>query len=209
MSKVIFTSQGYFCLARSKVENNPKRFLGNITKNVWDHFRVTIPQWPWDGCHRTIKFPIVHTHLLFEIIWCIQRKKLKVQQLKGKIVSALFHTLSTFSHFPHFLHTFSTLFPHIFTLFPPGLPLKIKTSLKRIKENNKKNTKASCTLVVARLSSSNVCTGVRSHYLKAFLGNSIFALEPLPEDSLSKSRPWGLETRMLTLGCCFAPPSCR
>ena len=28
ISKVIFTSQGCFCLARSKVKNNPKRFLG-------------------------------------------------------------------------------------------------------------------------------------------------------------------------------------
>ena len=63
-------------------------------------------------------------------------EKTKGQQLKGKIVSALFHT-----------------FPHFFTLFPLGLSLKIKLSLKRIKENKKKLTKPFCTLVVARLSS--------------------------------------------------------
>ena len=39
---------------------------------------------------------------------------------KGKIVSALFHT-----------------FPHSFPRFPPGLALKIKPFLKRIKENKR------------------------------------------------------------------------
>ena len=76
-------------------------------------------------------------------------RKTKGQHLKGKIVSALFHT---FWHFPHF--------PHFSRIFPPGFFLELRgftTVLvqreeKRIKENEKKKTKPFCTLVVARLS---------------------------------------------------------
>ena len=69
---------------------------------------------------------------------CKRKKYLyKGQQLKGKIVSGLFHT-----------------FPHFLALSPPGLSLKIKPSLKIRKENQKNKTKLFCTLVVARLSSS-------------------------------------------------------
>ena len=68
----------------------------------------------------------------------IQRKT-KGQQLKGKIVSALFHT------FPHF--------SHFFRIFLPGLLLKLWLFL----ENMKEKTKPFCTLVVARLSSSKEC----------------------------------------------------
>ena len=83
------------------------------------------------------------------------QRKTKGQQLKGKIVSALFHT---FWHFPALFHTFS----EFFRIFPPGLFLKVKGfyysfSSKRRKENKrekKKKTKSFCTLVVARLSSS-------------------------------------------------------
>ena len=51
-----------------------------------------------------------------------------------------------------------------FTLYrtsPPGLPLKLKPFLKRIKEKTKK-TKPFRTLVVARLSSSKVWSSLRS-----------------------------------------------
>ena len=48
----------------------------------------------------------------------IQRKT-KGQQLKGKIVSALFHT---FGHFSTHFHTFS----EFFRIFPPGFFLRIK-----------------------------------------------------------------------------------
>ena len=71
-------------------------------------------------------------------------RKTKGQQLKGKIVSALSHT---FSHF-------STLFTR-FQNFSPRTSLKIKAVSK---ENNKKQTKPFCTLVVARLSSSKEST---------------------------------------------------
>ena len=67
-------------------------------------------------------------------------RKTKRQQLKGKIVSALFHT------FPHF----STLFLTFFTLVQkvtPRTSLKIKACLW---ENKKKKTRPFCTLVVAR-----------------------------------------------------------
>ena len=47
------------------------------------------------------------------------RRKTKGQQLKGKIVSALFHTFWQFS--PH-VHTFS----EFFRIFPPRLFLRIK-----------------------------------------------------------------------------------
>ena len=67
------------------------------------------------------------------------QRKTQGQQLKGKIVSALSHTSHTF--------------PHFFTLFPPGLSLKIKPFLKRRKENKKKNTEtilhvSCCTFVI-------------------------------------------------------------
>ena len=83
----------------------------------------------------------------------IQRKT-NGQQLKGKIVSAPFHT---FWHFSTLFHTFS----EFFRILPPGLFLRIKGfyccfSSKRIKENKKKKTKPFCTLVVPRLSSSDL-----------------------------------------------------
>ena len=69
-------------------------------------------------------------------------RKTKGQQLKGKIVSALFS---------HFLFHFSTRVNHTFSEFSPRTSLKIKAfSL----DNKKKRTKPCCTLVVARLSSS-------------------------------------------------------
>ena len=80
------------------------------------------------------------------------QRKTKGQQLKGKIVSALFHT---FWHFSTLFHTFS----EFFRIFPPGLFRRIKGfyccfSSKRRKDNKKKKTEPFCTLVVARLSSS-------------------------------------------------------
>ena len=51
--------------------------------------------------------------------WVTKQRKTKGQQLKGKIVSALFHTFWQFS--THF-HTFS----EFFRIFPPGLFLRIK-----------------------------------------------------------------------------------
>ena len=87
------------------------------------------------------------------------QRKTKGKQLKGKIVSAPFHT---FWHFFTHSHTFS----EFFRVFPPGLFLRIKgftfTAVsvkrdeKRIKENKKIKTKPFCTLVVAHLPSSNL-----------------------------------------------------
>ena len=69
---------------------------------------------------------------------CAQRKT-EGQQLKGKIVLALFHTLSHFS-----------------TLILPNFSyLKIRLLKENFKKKKKKN-KPFCTLVVARLSSSDV-----------------------------------------------------
>ena len=86
------------------------------------------------------------------------QRKTKGQQLKGKIVSALFHTFWQFS--THF-HTFS----EFFRIFPPRLFFRIKgfywcfspkIRKEKKKENKKKKTKPFCTLVVARLSSSEI-----------------------------------------------------
>ena len=69
------------------------------------------------------------------IIRCTNQRKAKGQQLKGKIVSALFTPFGTFSHM--FTFFFSSEF---FRTFPPGLFPKIKGfyycfSSKRIKAN--------------------------------------------------------------------------
>ena len=85
----------------------------------------------------------------------IFQRKTKGQQLKGKIVSALF------SHFWTLFHTSS----EFFRIFPPGLLLEargfttvlVQRDEKIIKDNKKKKTKPFCTLVVARLSSSEYC----------------------------------------------------
>ena len=66
---------------------------------------------------------------------CKNQRKTKGQQLKGKIVSALFSHFSTF----FFLLAF-------FQNFPRGLLLKLRLFI----ENKKKKTKPFCTLVVAR-----------------------------------------------------------
>ena len=66
----------------------------------------------------------------------VNQRKTKGQQLKGKIVSALFRTVWHFStHFP-------TLFSEFSRIFPPGLFLRIKGfyccfSSKRRKENKR------------------------------------------------------------------------
>ena len=84
-------------------------------------------------------------------------KKTKRQQLKGKTISALFHTFFTF-----------------FTLFHTFSKFSSRTFLKKlrlfIEENIKKRTKPFCTLVVARLSSSNFCkkTSMETTNLMAF-----------------------------------------
>ena len=70
-----------------------------------------------------------------------QRKKTKGQQLKGKIVSALFHIFRTF--------------PHCFTLFRNFSPRTFLTIKAFLKDKKKKETKPFCTLVVARWSSSD------------------------------------------------------
>ena len=80
----------------------------------------------------------------------LQRATTKAQNRRGTFsyFLALFHTCSHFSEF--------------FRTFPPGLLLRIKgfyclvqRDEKRIKDNKKKNAKPICTLVVARLSSSD------------------------------------------------------
>ena len=83
-------------------------------------------------------------------------EKTKRQQPKGKIVLALVHTFWHFSTLSHFLREF-------FRYLPPGFLLELRgftTVLaqrdeKIIKNKKQKNTKPFCTLVVARLSSSN------------------------------------------------------
>ena len=85
-----------------------------------------------------VKFPMVFANC--SLCSCAKDKserKTKGQQLKGKIVSALFHIVS---------HV-STLSQH----FSPRNFLEIEAFSK---ENQKKMTKPFCTLVVARLSSS-------------------------------------------------------
>ena len=73
------------------------------------------------------------------VLRLLHQRKTKEQQLKGKIVSALFHT---FWHFSTLFHTLS----EFFRIFPPGLFLRIKgfyccfssKIIKRIKEYKKK-----------------------------------------------------------------------
>ena len=76
------------------------------------------------------------------------------EKLKGKIVSALFHTVWHFS--THF-HAFSEFFQN----FPSRTFLRFQGfyccfSLKRTKKDKKKSIKPFCTLAVARLSSSDL-----------------------------------------------------
>ena len=93
----------------------------------------------------------------FQLLGCPNQRKTKGQQLKGKIVSALF------SHFLALFHTVFTLFQSFSEFFLEDFFLELRgftTVLvqrdeKRIKDNKKKKTKSFCTLVVARLSSSH------------------------------------------------------
>ena len=69
-------------------------------------------------------------------ICAFSQRKTKGQQLKGKTVSALFHTFSDFSALFH------TFFSEFFRIFPPGLSLRDKGfyycfSSKRRKENKR------------------------------------------------------------------------
>ena len=91
---------------------------------------------------------------------CKNQRKTKGQQLKGKIVSALFHT---FWHFLALFPSFLLFSSEFFRIFPPGLSLRNKgfyycfSSKRRkvfLEENKKKKTKPFCTLVVARLASA-------------------------------------------------------
>ena len=136
----------------------PGKIPGYPAQKVW---------FPWfRGTYRTFWRPPVHVEDPYPtgkypdqkfgfgfLFLPLDQRKTKGQQLKGKIVSALFHT---FWHFSTLFHTFS----EFFRIFPPGLFLRIKGfyccfSSKIIKENKKKKTKPFCTLVVARLSSSD------------------------------------------------------
>ena len=129
---------------------HPEKPLGEKFPNLaW----ILAPKEAWirRGCfgagNRGLKFGRFWDRILDKV-----QRKTKGQQLKGKIVSALFHT---FWHFSTLFHTF----PDFFRIFPPGLFLRIKGfyccfSSKIIKEKKKKETKPFCTLVVARLSSS-------------------------------------------------------
>ena len=84
---------------------------------------------------------------------CLNQRKTKGQQLKGKIVSALFHT---FWHFSTLFQSFSEFFLQDFFLeLRDFTAVLVQREEKRIKDNKKKKTKPFCTLVVARLSSSN------------------------------------------------------
>ena len=106
-----------------------------------------------NGTNRFCTFVVARLSSSYSLCDTFQRKT-KGQQLKGKIVSALFHT---FWHFSTLFHTSS----EFFRIYPPGLSLRIKGfyccfSSKIVKENKKKKTKPFCTLVVARLSSSEL-----------------------------------------------------
>ena len=81
---------------------------------------------------------------------CKCQRKTKGRQLKGKIVSAFFHTF--FALF-HASSHFFTLF-HTFSEFSPRAILKIQAFFF---------TEPFCTLVVARLSSSKVVLGSTVH----------------------------------------------
>ena len=81
-------------------------------------------------------------------------KKTKGQQLKGKIVSPLFHTFWHFStHFTLFQSFSSRTFLRIKGFYYCTI---VQREEKIIKENEEKKTKPFCTLVVARLSSSKL-----------------------------------------------------
>ena len=85
------------------------------------------------------------------------QKNTKGQQLKGKIVSALFHTFRHFSTNFHIFDRFSKFFLQDFILELRGfITVVVQRDEKIIKENKKKKIKSFCTLVVARLSSSKV-----------------------------------------------------
>ena len=95
---------------------------------------------------------------LSEFLAASYQRKTKGQQLKGKIVSALFHTFWHFStHFHTFFQSFSEFFLQDFFLeLRSFTTVSVQRDEKRIKENKKKKTKPFCTLVVARLSCSDL-----------------------------------------------------
>ena len=73
---------------------------------------------------------------LFPVVSNYTQRKTKDQQLKGKIVSALFHT---FWHFPTHFHTFSEFFLQDFFLELRGFTTVLaQRDEKRIKEIKKK-----------------------------------------------------------------------
>ena len=92
---------------------------------------------------------------LLEPLFYKTQRKTKGQQLKGKIVSALFHT---FWHFSTHFHTFQSFLSD----FSCRIFIRIKgfyycfnsKRRKDNKENTRKKTKPFCMLVVARLPSS-------------------------------------------------------
>ena len=126
----------------------------------------------WGTCNKQHPSPLLEagvvgeaSHGMFSVV------KNQRQQLKGKIVSALFHT---FWHFATHFHTFSEFFRTV----PPGLFLRVKgfyycfCSKRRkdnIKENKKRKTKPFCTLVVAHLSSSET---IREEQTRVFLNHA-------------------------------------
>ena len=88
------------------------------------------------------------------------QRKTKEQQLKGKIVSALFTLFGTFWHFSTvftLFQSFSEFFLQDFFWKLRGFTtILVQRDEKRIKEDKKEKTKPFCTSVVARLSSSNL-----------------------------------------------------
>ena len=79
--------------------------------------------------------------------------------IKGKIVSALFRTLALCRTFSHSFQSFSEFFLQDFFLELSFFffTVLVRRDEKRITEKKKKKTKPFCTLVVARLSSSEHC----------------------------------------------------
>ena len=166
-----------FCFLNIRTKSSPKSTIRREISTYIHLFWAFYQRAPWGGGKRKREetsrmTPLPKTGFGTPIVWYVvqppsgvaalfvlakkaedwpdqtlfSQRKTKGQQLKGKIVSEFFTLFHNFSHF--------------FIIFPPGLSPSKQRALaqgeqKRRKDNKRKRANRFCTLVVARLSSSN------------------------------------------------------